>query len=307
MSAERCFSKGIILAGGSGTRLYPITRAVSKQLLPVHDKPMVYYPLSVLMRSGIRDILLISTPTDIGGFERLLGDGSRLGLAIRYAVQPRPEGLAQALLIGRHFIGDDRVAMILGDNIFHGRGLETVLDRAAGRPVGATVFAHAVPNPQRFGVLELAPDGTPRSIEEKPAVPRSNTVVTGLYFYDNDAVDIAAQLRPSARGELEITDVNRAYLQRGRLYVEPLGPEFTWLDTGTMGSLVEAADFVRAVQQREGLQLGCVEEIAYRQGFITAAQLAAMAGECENHYGRYLLGLLDASPPAPSPPENPTS
>ncbi|MCX7424600.1 MAG: glucose-1-phosphate thymidylyltransferase RfbA [Planctomycetia bacterium] len=292
MSAEPCFSKGILLAGGSGTRLYPMTRAVSKQLLPVYDKPMIYYPLSVLMLAGIRDILLISTPLDIGGFERLLGDGSHLGISIRYAVQPKPEGIAQALLIGREFIGADRVAMILGDNIFYGHGFQSKLDAATSRPVGATTFACAVRDPERYGVIELDADGAPLSLEEKPAVPRSNYAVTGLYFYDNEVVELAAGLRHSARGELEITDVNRAYLQRGRLYVEKLGRGFAWLDTGTGASLLQAADFVRTIEDRQGLKIACVEEVAYRKGFITDGQLEKLAAEFDNSYGSYLLGLL---------------
>jgi glucose-1-phosphate thymidylyltransferase len=292
MPPERCFSKGIVLAGGSGTRLYPITRAVSKQLLPVYDKPMVYYPLSVLMLAGIRDILLISTPLDIGSFQRLLGDGSRLGLSIRYAVQPEPKGLAQAFHIGREFIGRDNVAMILGDNIFYGHAFQPMLDRAVSRPSGATIFAYAVKDPQRYGVVELSDDGSALTIEEKPACPRSEFAVTGLYFYDNRVVEIAVGLQPSARGELEITDVNRAYIGRGQMHVERLGRGFAWLDTGTETSLLQAADFVQTIEERQGLKIACLEEIAFHQGFIAAAQLEKLAADCPNSYGRYLLSLL---------------
>jgi glucose-1-phosphate thymidylyltransferase len=292
MNASCCFSKGIILAGGTGSRLHPATLAVSKQLLPVYDKPMVYYPLSVLMLAGIRDILLIGTPQDRGAFERLLGDGSHLGIAIRYAVQPAPEGIAQALLIGREFIGGDRVALILGDNIFYGQGFQPKLDLAASRPVGATTFAQSVKDPQRYGVVELDAEGHVRSIEEKPARPRSNYAVTGLYFYDNQAVDMAAALRPSARGELEITDVNRAYLRQGQLHVELLGRGFAWLDTGTESSLLEAANFVRTVEERQGLKIACIEEVAYRKGFIDDRQLDKLASRFGNSYGEYLRRLL---------------
>ncbi|MEX2186679.1 MAG: glucose-1-phosphate thymidylyltransferase RfbA [Pirellulales bacterium] len=283
--------KGILLAGGSGSRMYPATLAVSKQLLPVYDKPLVYYPLSTLLLAGIRDILLISTPADTPRFEQLLGDGSRLGVSIRYAVQPKPEGLAQALIIGRQFVGGDRVALVLGDNIFFGHGLQETLVRAATRESGATIFAYAVKDPQRYGVVEFDAAGKAVALVEKPPQPTSRYAVPGIYFYDNAALDIAASLKPSARGELEITDVNLAYLRRGTLHVETLGRGYAWLDTGTHASLLQAANFVEAIEQRQGLKICCPEEIAFRKGFISAEQLRRLAAETSNDYGKYLTDL----------------
>ena len=288
--------KGIVLAGGSGTRLYPLTKVTSKQLLPVYDKPMIYYPLSVLMTAGIRDILIISTPEDTPRFEELLGDGSQFGLSLSYTVQPSPDGLAQAFLLGEDFIGDDRVAMILGDNIFAGNGLKEQLLRAAGREQGATVFGYYVDDPERFGIVEFDKAGRAVSIEEKPEKPKSNYCVTGLYFYDRRVVEFAKSLKPSARGELEITDLNRLYLEKGELEVNLLGQGFTWLDTGTHESLVEATNFVYTIETHQHRKIACLEEIAYLNGWISGEQLAAAAESMrKNEYGKYLRDVLDGN------------
>jgi glucose-1-phosphate thymidylyltransferase len=286
------FNKGIILAGGAGTRLHPITRGISKQLLPVYDKPMVYYPLSTLMLAGIRRILLISTPEDIDAYRRLLGDGSQVGITIEYAVQQRPEGLAHAFILGRDFVGRDNVALVLGDNIFYGQGFQGMLAAAAAHPQGATVFAYMVKDPQRYGVVELDARGLPHAIVEKPREPKSNLAVTGLYFYDNEVLQIAASLKPSARGELEITDVNREYMNRGRLRVTVLGRGFAWLDTGTHESLLLASNFVQTIEERQGLKIACIEEIALRKRFIDRQQYEKLARLQNNSYGSYMLDLL---------------
>jgi glucose-1-phosphate thymidylyltransferase len=287
--------KGIILAGGSGSRLHPLTLAVSKQLVPIYNKPMVYYPLSTLMLAGIRQVLVITTPHEQEGFKRLLGDGSDIGLQIQYAEQARPDGLAQAFIIGRQFVGDDRVALALGDNIFYGAHFTDYLREAAARETGATVFGYQVRDPERYGVVEFGADGRAVSLEEKPKNPKSSYAVTGLYFYDNAVLDIAAGLKPSPRGELEITDVNRAYLDRGQLRVERLPRGIAWLDTGTHDSLMQAANYIHAVEERQGLMVACLEEIAYRMGYITAADLARLARGMESSaYGQYVLRLLDS-------------
>ena len=285
--------KGIILAGGSGTRLHPVTQAVSKQLMPIYDKPMIYYPLSALMLAGLRDILIISTPQDTPRFQELLGDGTKWGMNLQYAVQPSPDGLAQAFIIGRDFIGDDHAALVLGDNVFYGHELQQLLESAHARRDGATVFAYPVSDPERYGVVEFDAAGRAVSLEEKPKVPRSRYAVTGIYFYDNDVIDIAKNLKPSPRGELEITDLNRVYLDRGRMSVELMGRGMAWLDTGTHDSLLEAAQFVQTIERRQGLKVCCPEEIAYRQGFIDAAQVERLAAPlAKSGYGKYLKDML---------------
>ena len=284
--------KGIILAGGTGSRLYPVTTVVSKQLLPVFDKPMIYYPLSALMLAGIRDILIISTPQDKPLFQRLLGDGTDIGLKFSYASQETPRGLADAFIVGREFVGQDSVALVLGDNIFYGHGLPELLAKAAARPSGATIFGYVVNTPEQYGVVEFGPDGRARSIEEKPVQPKSNVAVTGLYFYDNRVVDIAAKIKPSARGEIEITDVNNAYLDSGDLFVEVLGRGFAWLDTGTHASLVEASHFVQILEQRQGLRIACPEEIALRRGYISLDAFTKVAEKtAKSSYGQYLQSV----------------
>jgi glucose-1-phosphate thymidylyltransferase len=289
--------KGIILAGGSGTRLHPMTLVTSKQLMPVYDKPMIYYPLSTLMLAGIREILIISTPHDLPHFQRLLGDGSAWGISLSYAEQPSPDGLAQAYIIGADFVGSDPSCLILGDNIFYGHGITDLFKNAATRTEGATVFAYHVQDPERYGVVEFDKAMKAISIEEKPQAPRSNWAVTGLYFYDKDVVDVAANLKPSARGELEITDVNRVYLERGKLSVEQMGRGYAWLDTGTPDSLLEAGDFVATLQKRQGIKINCPEEVAYRQGFIDAAQIEVLGKKHgKSEYGKYLLAILSDNP-----------
>ena len=287
--------KGIILAGGSGTRLYPLTISVSKQMLPIYDKPMIYYPLSILMLAGIREILIITTPEDQSAFKLLLGDGSKWGLSLNYAVQPKPEGLAQAFIIGKKFIGNDHCCLILGDNIFYGHGLSEILTKASALKAGATVFGYYVNDPERYGVVAFDENGVAKSIEEKPVKPESNWAVTGLYFYDNKVIDIAESIKPSNRGELEITDVNRVYLEQNSLKVQQLGRGFTWLDTGTHESLLQASEFVRTVEDRQGLKIACLEEIAFSKGFIDSKQMSELAAPLlKSGYGQYLMALIDS-------------
>lgn len=284
--------KGILLAGGAGTRLYPLTRAMSKQLMPIYDKPMIYYPLSALMLAGIRDVLIITTPHEQDGFKRLLGNGAWLGLRIEYEVQPKPDGIAQAFIIGRSFVGKDRVALVLGDNIFYGHGFPDVLKKAAKQKSGATIFGYQVRDPERYGVVEFNKSGKPARLIEKPITPKSPYAITGLYFYDNQVLDIAARLKPSKRGELEITDVNQVYLKRNRLHVEKLGRGIAWLDTGTHESLLQASNYIQAIQDRQGLKVSCLEEIAYGMGYISKEDLKRLAGPMANNdYGQYLLKL----------------
>ena len=298
MKADGTLMKGIILAGGSGTRLYPLTKAVSKQLVPIYDKPMIYYPLTTLMLAGIRDVLIITTPEDQVAFQRLLGDGAQFGVGFSYAVQPKPEGLAQAFILGREFVGDERVALALGDNIFYGHGFPELVRAAEQRSSGASVFGYRVNDPERYGVVEFDHEGRAVSLAEKPEKPKSHYAVTGLYFYDNQVLDIAAQLRPSARGELEITDVNIEYLERGQLCVEKMGRGIAWLDTGTHESLLQASTFIQAIEERQGLKVACPEEIAYRMGYIDRSDVARIAeGMSKNSYGEYLLAMLEEDIP----------